>query len=73
MGAVKVYNKGVKPVVWKSTLRGREAIHPGKYDLFSAPLAAEIIDKFDDAVSESDWKKLKAPKKEPERKASKDD
>ena len=73
MGPIKVYNKGVKPIVWKSTLRGRKVIHPGKCGLFSPPLAAEIIAKFDDAVSESDFKKSKAPKKAQERKAPKDD
>ena len=73
MGPVKVYNKGKRPIVWKSTLRGREAIHPGKFELFGAELAKQIIDKFDDAVSEADFKKLKAPKKEQERKAPKDD
>lgn len=58
MPAVKVYNKGVKPIVWKRNLKGVEAIHPRKYGLFGADKAKEIIAKFTDAVSEADYKKL---------------
>jgi hypothetical protein len=55
-GMVKVFNKGTRPIVWRSTPhRGREVIHPGKYDVFGAEKAAEIIRKFDDAVSEADF------------------
>lgn len=65
-GLVKVYNKGIRPIVWKSTLKGREAIHPGKYDVFSKELADQIISKFSDAVSEADFNKSRKPEK-PER------
>lgn len=54
---VKVYNKGVKPIVWKRDLKGTEAIHPRKFDLFSDKKAKELIEKFTDAVSEEDYKK----------------
>ena len=53
----KVYNKGIRPIVYLRTLRGVRCIHPGKFDSFSEKRADEIIKKFDDAVSEKDYKK----------------
>lgn len=64
MPMVKVYNKGVRPIVWKRDLKGTEAIHPKKFDVFSKEKAEEIIKKFEDAVSESDYKKLTEKKSE---------
>lgn len=66
-GMVKVYNKGIRPIVWKSTLKGREAIHPGKYDVFSKEFADQIIEKFDDAVNEADFNRKQNPGQKPER------
>ena len=58
MPMIKVFNKGVKPIVWKRGLKGTEAIHPRKFDVFSPEKAKELIAKFDDAVSEEEYKKL---------------
>jgi len=64
MPAVKVYNKGIKPIVWKNDLISTEAIHPRKSQLFSDKVAKEIIEKFKDAVSEKDWEEhIAAPGK----------
>ena len=51
----KVYNKGIRPIVYLRTLRGVKCIHPGKFDLFSKIRADEIIKKFPDACSGKDW------------------
>lgn len=79
MPAVKVYNKGLKPIVWKRGLKGIEAIHPRKYSLFGKEKAEEIIKKFDDAVSEKEWEELEksriakiAEDREKQKKANRD-
>lgn len=54
---MKVYNKGTRPIVWYRSRKGVKAIHPGKCDIFGKKQAEEIIKKFDDAVSEGDYKK----------------
>lgn len=54
---VKVYNKGIKPVVFKRDLTGVDAIHPGKFMTFEAEKAAGIIKDHKDACSEEDFKK----------------
>lgn len=69
---VKVYNKGTRPIVWKRDRKGVEAIHPNKCDLFSKEKAAEIINKFDDACSESDYKKVVKEREEAAAKAAKE-
>lgn len=57
---VRVYNKGTRPIVWKRNRTGTETIHPNKFDIFSAEKAEEIIKKFDNACSESEFKKVVA-------------
>jgi len=54
---VKVYNKGVRPVVFKRDRTGTDAIHPGKSLAFDPKKAEVIIKKFKDACSEADYKK----------------
>lgn len=54
---VKVYNKGTRPVVFKRDRTGVDAIHPGKFLTFNAKIAAAVINKFEDACSEEDYKK----------------
>ena len=54
---VNVYNKGIRPIVWSRSRRGVKVIHPGKFDIFGEKQAEEIIKKYDDAVSEADYKK----------------
>ena len=63
MKMVKVFNAGVRPIVWeRHPIRGVSVIHPGKSDLFSEVKAKEILDKFTDAVTEKEFKALKEPK-----------
>lgn len=69
---VKVYNKGTRPIVWKRDRMGVEAIHPGKSDLFSKEKAEVIIKKFEDACSESDYKKIEEERKVEAIKAAKE-
>lgn len=54
---MKVYNKGVRPIVYKRDLTGVDAIHPGKYLDFPNEQGIEIIEKFENACSEQDYKK----------------
>ena len=58
----KVYNKGIRPIVWYRTRTSVKAIHPGKFDVFGKKQAEEIIKKFPDAVSEEDYKKPQSKK-----------
>ena len=60
---VKVYNKGTRPIVWYRSRKGVKAIHPGKFDVFGKNIADDIIKKFPDAVSESDYNKKPEEKK----------
>ena len=69
---VKVYNKGTRPIVWKRSRKGTEAIHPNKFDIFSPEKADEIIKKFDDACSESEFKKVVEVRKADAKKAAKE-
>ena len=55
---MKVYNKGIRPIVWNRTRKGVKVIHPGKFDVFGKEHAEAIIKKFPDAVSEADYKKV---------------
>ncbi len=54
---VKVYNKGIRPVVFKRDLTGTDAIHPGKFLTFNAKIAEAVIAKFENACSEADYEK----------------
>ena len=54
---VKVFNKGMRPVVFKRDRTGTDAIHPGKFLTFASEKSKGIIDKFEDACSESDYEK----------------
>lgn len=65
---VKVFNKGTRPVVFKRDRKGVEAIHPGKFFLFDPENAKSIIDKFEDACSEEEYKKILAAKEEAKKK-----
>ena len=69
---VKVYNKGTRPIVWKRDRKGSEAIHPNKFDIFHKEKAEEIIRKFDDACSESDYKKVVKDREEAAKRAAKE-
>lgn len=61
-GAVKVYNKGTRPIVWRRTVyKGADVIHPGKFDLFGKEKAAEIVARFKDAVYEKEFLESKQP------------
>ena len=72
--AVKVYNKGDRPIVWKRGRNGVEAIHPNKYDLFSKEKADEIVKKFEDACYEADFENTSGKESaKPEKKTSKKD
>lgn len=72
MELVKVYNKGKRPIVWRRTRMGAYVIHPGKYDLFGKEKAREIINSFENAVSEEDYKRLKSKPAEEKKEAGKD-
>jgi len=54
---VKVYNKGVRPVVFKRNRTGVDAIQPRKFLIFDKEQAAEIIKTHENACSEADYKK----------------
>lgn len=54
---VKVFNKGIRPVVFKRDRTGVDAIHPGKFKTFNSKVGNAIIDKFKDACSENDYEK----------------
>lgn len=53
---VKVFNKGVRPVVFKRDRTGTDAIHPGKFLTFDEDKAKGIIKDFEDACSEKEYK-----------------
>lgn len=58
---VKVYNKGTTPIVWSRNKKtGPLVIHPGKYDLFGEEKAKQLMEKFKNAVSESEFRKEKS-------------
>ena len=70
---VKVYNKGTRPIVFKRDLTGTDAIHPRKFSLFIPEVAEFVLEKFEDACSEEDYKKIleaESKKKEEARKKS---
>lgn len=69
---VKVYNKGTRPIVWRRNRKGTETIHPNKFDIFSEEKADEIIKKFDNACSESEFKKVVEARKAEAKKAGKE-
>lgn len=54
---VKVYNKGVRPVVFKRDRTGVDAIHPGKFLIFPPSIGDAIIKNFKNACSETDYAK----------------
>lgn len=54
---IKVYNKGIRPAVYKRDRISTEAIHPGKFKTFNAKVGNSIIEKFKDACSEEDYEK----------------
>ena len=54
---VKVYNKGIRPVVFKRDRTGIDAIHPGKFLTFNAKKANAIIAKFEHACIKEDYEK----------------
>ena len=49
---VKVYNKGIKPIVFLRNYKGAFVIQPGKFETFPSDKAKEIIDRYPDAVDE---------------------
>lgn len=57
INVVKVYNKGVRPIVFKRDLTGVDCIHPGKCLTFNPKIAEKIIAKFENACSEEDYAK----------------
>ncbi len=56
---MKIYNKGIRPIVYKQDLTGTEVIQPGKFVEFSfgKKEAQEFIDKFENACNKDDYKK----------------
>lgn len=54
---MKIYNKGTRPIVYKQDLTGTEVIHPNKFAEFPEKRAKEIIEKYEDACSEQEFKK----------------
>lgn len=67
----KVYNKGKRPIVFERSRSGVKVIHPGKYEELFHLQAEEVINKFPDAVSESEFKKKPVKKVEMEEEAFK--
>lgn len=49
---MKVYNKGVRPILYESSLRGNLVIHPRKYIETNEEHAESIIAMHADAVDE---------------------
>lgn len=65
---VKVYNKGIKPIVYKRGRTGTETIHPGKFVFFEESIAEAIVEKFENACTEKEYKEtLKAKEAEPKK------
>ena len=65
---IRVYNKGIRPIVYNRERGTVEAIHPNKFLVFSEETATAIIEKFSDACTQEDFEKSKekpeaAPKK----------
>lgn len=70
---MKVFNIGVKPLVFKRSFDGPQCIHPNKYLTFGEDEGKKLIAKFKNAVSEDDYKKIvKDRKKEAEELAKKE-
>ena len=61
----KVYNKGIRPIVYFRMGNDVKVIHPKKYGEFFAEISKGMIAKFPDAVSEKDFKKLMDKKTAP--------
>jgi len=55
----KVYNTGKKPLIYNRNFDGTQCIHPGKFLVFGEDESKKLIKKFDNAVSEEEWIKLK--------------
>ena len=66
---VKVYNRGVRPVVFKRDRTGVDAIHPGKFLTFDPDRAKLVIAGFEDACSEEDFKAITKKKKADKKKS----
>lgn len=60
---MKVYNKGTKPIVYKRSFDGVQAIHPKKYLTFGEDEGKKLIKKFENAVDEKEWESLQKKKK----------
>jgi len=54
---IKVFNKGIRPIVFRRTRNGIEVIHPGKFLTFNQKIGEAIIQKHENACSEDDYKK----------------
>lgn len=51
---VKVYNKGVEPVIYLQNWKGTFVIHPKKYHIFHPDKAKKLIAKYEDLVDMND-------------------
>ena len=61
INVTRVYNKGIRPIVFKRDRTGVDCIHPGKFLNFNPEVAKKIIAKYENACSEEDYAKhLKA-------------
>ena len=60
---MKVFNIGIKPLVYKRSFDGVQCIHPNKYLVFGEDEGEKLIAKFKNAVSEKDYNKIQEDKK----------
>ena len=65
MLSMRVYNLGVKPIIYERNNTGVKVLHPRKSALIPEKKAKEIIKKYDNLYSEADYyKKIKESKKQ---------
>lgn len=55
---MRVFNKGVKPIVYSRGYGGNLVIQPKKFIVFGDDEAKKVIAKFEDAISEKDFEDL---------------
>jgi len=68
---MKVFNKGIKPLIYSRTFDGPQVIHPNKHLVFGDDEGKKLIGKFENAVSEKDFKDIQEDKKKAEEKKGK--
>lgn len=60
---MKIFNSGIKPIVYNRSFDGVQCIHPNKYLTFPDDEGKKLIAKFEKAVSEEDFKVIQEDKK----------